>query len=104
MAKRHTNKKPQFRLTAAANKMLNQYFAEIRKGIENVSEMHKHDSNPSMTQAQFEAAYIERLLATPIAAISATVRGMVEGLTAQKEAEAAKLIQANKSPEKGTEE
>ncbi len=104
MAKRHTKQTPQFKLTAAANKRLNQYLAEIRKGIENISEMHKHDSNPSMTQAQFETAYIDKLLSSPIAAISATIRGMVEALAKQKEAEAARLMQDNKTPEKGTEE
>lgn len=37
MAKRHNKQTPQFKLTAAANKRLNQYLAEIRKGIENIT-------------------------------------------------------------------
>lgn len=104
MSKRHNKPKPRFHLTAAADRTLKRYFTEIRKGIENVSEMHKHDSNPSMTQAQFEATYIDKLLAAPIAEISATMRGMVEALTAQKEAEIKRLIQDNKTPVKGREE
>ena len=95
MTKRQMKSKRKFSLTQKAGRMLDRYFTAIRKGIENVSEMHTYDSNPSMTQAQFEAAYIDKLLATPIAAISATIRSMAEALSSQKEAETKKLLQKN---------
>ena len=99
MAKR---KQPQpFRLSAAATKKLNKYLAEIRKGIVNVCEMHTHDSNPSIRQAEFEKLYIDKLLAQPIAAISATLRTMTQALTEQKEVELQALNKNIKTPKDG---
>ncbi len=102
MAKR---KQPQaFRLSAVATKKLNRYLAELRKGIVNVCEMHTHDSNPSMTQDTFEELYIDKVLGQPAAAISLSVRSMADGLSAQKEAEAAQLNNGNITSGKGTED
>ena len=59
MTKKNTAHKP-FRLSGKAGARLNRYFDEIRKGIINVCEMHKHDSAPSMSQSEFEIAYIAK--------------------------------------------
>ncbi len=102
MAKR---KQPQpFRLSAAATKKLNKYLAEIRKGIVNVCEMHTHDSNPSIKQGDFEELDIDKTLGQTAAAISVSLHSMVDGLAAQKEAEAANLNHGNIIPGKGTED
>ena len=73
MAKRSTKKKSKFQLTTAGKARYNKHIAAIRKGIENVCEMHKHETNASMSQAEFEKLYIDKLFATPISAISATL-------------------------------
>ena len=104
MAKRQIKRKSIFRLTAAANKTLNRHFSEIRKGIENISALHKYENNTSMTQSQFEREYIEKLLSTPITEISATLRGIMSALAKQKEAEIENLARQNTTPEKDTEE
>ena len=104
MAKRSTKKKSNFQLTTAGKRRFNKYMSEIRQGIENVCEMHKHETNASMTQAEFEKLYIDKLFAMPISAISATLRSLAETLTKQKEAELQALNEDNKTPKEGTEE
>lgn len=104
MAKRSTKKKSNFQLTTAGKARYNKHIAAIRKGIENVCEMHKHETNASMSQAEFEKLYIDKLFATPISAISATLRALAETLTKQKEAELQELNKDSKTPAKGTEE
>ena len=100
MAKR---KAQGYKLTAEANKRLNKYLTEIRRGIENVSEMHKHDSAPSMSQSEFEIAYVEKLLGQTVTAISLSIRSITEALAKQKET-ALKTLTQNKIPEKETED
>ena len=101
MAKR---KAQGYKLTAEANKRLNKYLTEIRRGIENVSEMHKHDSAPSMSQADFEITYIDKILGQAVTAVSASMRSMAEALAKQKESALTALTQGNIIPEKGTED
>lgn len=101
MAKR---KQPRFMLSAEATKKLDKQIAEIRKGIKNICEMHTHDSNPSMTQVEFEKLFIDKILGQPITALSASLRAMADGLSAQKEVEAEKIKQSNINPEEETEE
>ena len=48
--------------------------------------MHTHDSDPSLTQEDFELLYIDKVLGQPITAISATIRTLAEALSKQKEA------------------
>ena len=79
MTKKNTAHKP-FRLSGKAGARLNRYFDEIRKGIINVCEMHKHDSAPSMTQSEFEIAYVEKLLGQTVTAISLSIRSITEAL------------------------
>lgn len=93
-----------FRLSVVANRQLKSYLAAIRKGIENVCELHRHDSNPSMKQVEFEKLYIDKILGQPITAISASLRAMMEGLTAQKEAEAESIKQNNIKPTEALED
>ena len=104
MAKRSTKKKSNYQLTMAGKTRFNKYMAQIRQGIENVCEMHKHEKNASLSQSKFEEMYIDKLLATPISAISATLRTLMEALTNEKEAELQALNQENKTPTTGTEE
>ncbi|MDE6474774.1 MAG: hypothetical protein K2L70_06715 [Clostridia bacterium] len=104
MAKRSAKKKSNYQLTTAGKARFNKYMSQIRQGIENVCEIHKHEKNASMSQSEFEKAYIDKLLATPISAISATLRTLMEALTKQKEAELQALNKDNKTPTKGTEE
>ncbi len=101
MAKR---KAQGYKLTAEANKRLNKYLTEIRRGIENVSEMHKHDSAPSMSQADFEIAYIDKILGQAVTAVSMSMRSIAEALAKQKENALNALTQSNFIPEKGTED
>lgn len=86
MAKRKQKNAPAFKLTRKATEHLNKSLAAIREGIQNVCEMHTHDSDPSMTQEDFEVLYIDKLLGQPIAAVSATIHTLAEALTKQKEA------------------
>ena len=97
-------KQPRFELSAAASKRIDRYFAEIRKGIKNVCELHTHDSNPSIKQRDFELLYIDKVLGQPTAAISMSLRTMVDALAKQKETEIAGSNQGNIIPGKGTEE
>lgn len=90
------------KLTAAATKRLNQYITEIRRGIENVSEMHTHDSAPSMAQEDFEIAYIDKILGQAATAVSASMRSIAQALVEQKEAEL-KAITSISTPEKAQE-
>lgn len=101
MAKRKAKNKPRFRLSATARTMLNKYLTAISRGVENVCELHTHDSNPSIRQAEFEKLYIDKLLAQPIAAISATLRTMTQALTEQKEVELQALNKNIKTPKDG---
>lgn len=86
MAKRKQKNAPAFKLSAKATAHLNKNLAAIREGIVNVCKMHTHDSDPSLTQEDFELLYIDKLLGQPITAISATIRTLAEALTKQKEA------------------
>lgn len=100
MAKRKAHS---YKLTAEATKRLNKYIAEIRRGIENVSEMHTHDSTPSMTQADFEIAYIDKLLGQTVTAVSASMRTIAEALAKQKEEQLNEIIHNNSTPRKAQE-
>lgn len=86
MAKRKQKNAPAFKLSAKATAHLNKNLAAIREGIVNVCKMHTHDSDPSLTQEDFELLYIDKVLGQPITAISATIRTLAEALTKQKEA------------------
>ena len=93
MANRKTtepNVKP-FKLSSKATARLNNYLAQIRQGIKNVCELHTHDSAPSLEQSDFEGLFIDRILAQTVTAVSASIRSMTDGLTAQKETEAQTL-------------
>jgi hypothetical protein len=87
-----------FRLSGKANARLNNYLAQVRKGIVSVCELHAHDSRPSLKQGDFEELYIDKILAQTVTAVSVSIRAMTEGLTAQREAEA----QALKAAENNT--
>lgn len=84
MAKR---KAKTFTLSGKAAAKLNAYIAEIRKGIINVCELHTYDSAPSMEKADFEVAYIDKILGQTASAVSISLRAITEGLAAQKEKE-----------------
>lgn len=86
MAKRKQKNAPAFKLTRKATEHLNKSLAAIREGIVNVCKMHTHDSDPSLTQEDFELLYIDKVLGQPITAISATIRTLAEALSKQKEA------------------
>ncbi len=101
MAKR---KAQGYKLTAEANKRLNKYLTEIRRGIENVCEIHTHETAPSMTQADYEITYIDRLLGQTVTAISATMRTIIDALAKQKEAELNAILQSNSTPRKAQED
>lgn len=88
-----TTKRP-FNLTNKANAALNKYLAAIKQGILNVCEMHTHDSNPALSQEDFELTYIEKTLGQTATAVSLSQKAIVEGLAAQKEAEAARALNA----------
>ena len=90
--------KKQFKLSEEASRKLNKYLGEIRKGIKTVCELHEHDSHPSMEKTVFEEAYIERLLGQTVAAVSLSIKGMMEGLQAQKQAEVQVLKESNQQP------
>ena len=86
--KKKATRKPQgFKLTAAANKRLNQYMTEIRRGIENVCEMHTYDSATSKSQGDFEIMYIDKILGQAATAVSLSIRSISEALAKQKEDE-----------------
>ena len=89
-------RKSAFKLTKAAEKALRDNMKALRKGIKNVCEMHTYDSNPSMTQEDFEMLYIEKVLGQPISAVSASLRKLAEDLSKQKEEE---LMKINKNTE-----
>lgn len=103
MAKKKTGKKP-FRLSGKAGARLNTCLAEIRKGIMRVCELHAHDSAPSMSKAEFETTYIDKVLGQPITAISATLRAFMEGLQEQKTKEVETLMRECGAPIKGGED
>lgn len=66
--------------------------------------MHKHDSAPSMSQADFEITYIDKILGQAVTAVSASMRSIAEALAKQKESALTALTQGNIIPEKGTED
>lgn len=76
-----------FRLSGSATARLNNYLAQIRKGIASVCELYTHDTAKSMSQAAFEERYIEMILAQTVTAVSASIRSMTEALAVQKEKE-----------------
>lgn len=92
------------KLTAEATKRLNKYIAEIRRGIENVSEMHTHDSAPSMSQSDFEIAYIDKLLGQTVTAVSASMRTIADALAKQKEAALNEIFHGNSTFKKAQED
>lgn len=94
MAKRKIKTKPTFKLTRKASANLDRYFLAIKKGILNVCEMHTHDSNPSLSQEDFELAYIDKTLGKTCSAVSLSQKAIVEGLAAQKAAEAGSALAA----------
>lgn len=74
-----------FRLSGNAGATLNRYLSELRKGIMNVCELHLYDEGSvSMNKADFEMAYIERVLGQPITAVSASIRAMTASLLEQE--------------------
>lgn len=96
MAKRKQKNAPAFKLSPKATAHLNKNLAAIREGIVNVCKMHTHDSDPSLTQEDFELLYIDKVLGQPITAISATIRTLAEALSKQKE-EALEQLTGNKT-------
>lgn len=86
MTKRKQKNAPAFKLSPKATAHLNKNLAAIREGIVHVCQMHTHDSDPSLTQEDFEVLYIDKVLGQPITAISATIKTLAEALTKQKEA------------------
>lgn len=103
MVKKRTKRVSNFQLTAAGKARFNEHMLQIRQGIENVCEMHRHETNASMTQAEFEKLYIDKLFAMPISAISATLRSLADALTKEKEAQLQALNKDNKTQSKSTE-
>lgn len=88
MAKGSNKSAPKFKLTSSADRLLNHYLAEIRKGVLNVCEIHMHDSAPSMSKGEFEKAYIEKVLGQTATAVSASIKAIVQGIAEQKERQA----------------
>lgn len=82
-----------FKLSGQAQAKLNSYLAEIRRGIINVCELHTHDSAPSLSKEAFEEAYIDKLLGQTATAVSLSIKGMTDGLAAQKEKELRAILQ-----------
>ena len=89
--KKLTTTKP-FNLTNKANIALNKYFTAIKQGILNVCEMHTHDSNPALSQEDFELTYIEKTLGQTATAVSLSQKAIVDGLAAQKQMEADRTL------------
>ncbi len=77
-----------FKLTREAEAALNKYLAAIKQGVLNVCEMHTHDSNPALSQKDFELTYIEKTLGQTATAVSLSQKAIVDGLAAQKQKEA----------------
>lgn len=92
MAKRKATEAAKFRLDRKAEIRLNTYLAQIKKGILNVCELHTHDSAPSLSKADFEVAYIDKILGQTATAVSASIHAMTEGLQMQKQQELAEAI------------
>lgn len=92
MAKRKKNKTvlttTNFNLTNKANILLNKYLTALKQGILNVCKMHTYDSNPSLSQEDFELTYIEQTLGMTCSAVSVSQKAIVDGLAAQKQMEA----------------
>lgn len=89
-----------FKLSGKAQAKLNKYLAEIRRGIYLVCEMHTHDSNPSLEKEDFEEIYIDKLLGMTVGAVRLSIKGMTEGLAAQKEKELQGISQGEAPAEK----
>lgn len=89
--KKLTTTKP-FNLTNKADIALNKYFTAIKQGILNVCEMHTHDSNPALSQEDFELTYIEKTLGQTATAVSLSQKAIVDGLAAQKQMEADRTL------------
>lgn len=92
MAKRKDTEAAKFRLDRKAEIRLNTYLAQIKKGILNVCELHTHDTAPSLSKADFEVAYIDKILGQTATAVSASIHAMTEGLQIQKQQELAEAI------------
>lgn len=104
MAKKKSEYKQPYRLSEKARDLLNRNFAAIRKGIRNVCELHDSDACNSMEKADFEIRYIEKVMAQPIAGISATLRAITEILRAREGGDLPTFTQGHKLCEKGAEE
>lgn len=89
-----------FKLSAGASAKLNNYLAEIRKGVMLICEMHTYDSAPSMKKGEFEEMYIDKLLGMAAGAVRLGIKGMTEGLAAQKEKEAREAMQGTPAEKK----
>lgn len=77
-----------FNLSQSATKLFNQHMGAIRTGIANVSELRLRDNKPqSLSKAEFERLYIERVLGGAVGTVSADIRGLVDVLSKQAEAE-----------------
>lgn len=87
--KKNAGTTPAFNLTRKADKKLNEYFRTLKQGILHVCQMHTHDSNPSLSQEDFEIAYIENTLGKTCTAVSLSMKAIIGGLAIQKEQEAA---------------
>lgn len=94
MAKKKIKTKPTFNLSRKATVKLNKYLSAIKQGILNVCEMHTHDSSPSLSQADFELTYIEKTLGKTCSAVALSQKAIIEGLAAQKAAEAGVVLTA----------
>lgn len=88
-----------FVLSGKAAVRLNRYLAEIRKGITSVCEMHTYDTAPSMSQSDFEVAYIDKILGQTATAVSVSIRAITKGLAEQKEKEAQAISGNSQSKE-----
>lgn len=88
MAKRKKANRTMFKLSSKADTMLNKYIRALNQGILNVCEMHTHDSNPSLSQEDFELTYIEATLGKTCAAVQVSQRAIIDGLAMQKKMEA----------------
>lgn len=84
--------KRQFELSDKAKKTLERYLREIRKSITIVCEMHTHDSAPSLKQKDFEEAYVEKIFGQTATIVRLSIKGMSEGLAAQKAKELQEVL------------
>ena len=87
MTKLKQRQSERYKLSVAAKTKLDKYIAEIRKGIKQVCEMHTYDSAPSLAQVDFETTFIDQILGQTSTAVSISIKAIIDGLQAQKDAE-----------------